>query len=121
MNGFPDDTANFTAHDRAAENDASGYSVRLFDPIHGEYTWLFSAYSDKVEWVLRDIVLFEDTTFDLGLELFMSAPETFTFDVTLATVPAASPGALAALALCFLAAGPRLRRRADGRRRADAV
>lgn len=83
-------------------HDASGYSLRLYDPINGDYTWLWSSFNDRVEWTLRNVILNQDTLFSLTLELFMTAPETFITAVPQNVLPEPSSRALAALALAGL-------------------
>jgi hypothetical protein len=62
--------------------DGSGYSIRLYDPEYGDYTWLFSDYNHKVVWTLHDVVLLADADFDLTLQYFLMLPETFSAQVT---------------------------------------
>lgn len=81
--GDLDDSVTPTTH------DADGYSIRLFDPVNGERTWIWADYNDRVEWTLRDLVLLDDTTFALTLDEFLNGPTTFVFDVT--GVPASAP------------------------------
>jgi hypothetical protein len=75
--------------------------------VHGQYTWLWSDYDDQVVWTLRDLVLFEDTSFEWTVERSMAAPVSFTVDVPLASVPALSPLALLGTGLGLLVAGRR--------------
>ena len=88
--------------------DAGGYSTRLFDPVNGNYTWLWSDYNDRVVWTLQDLVLLGDTSFTLTLEYFLSTPDSFVFEVLpSASAPEPSSAALLGLGLCFLAAARR--------------
>jgi len=99
-------------------HDPSGYSIRLFDPINGEYTWLWSEFNDQVVWTLYDLVLLADTDFTLTLENFMMLPDAFAFDVVPGPVPEPSTASLLCLGLCCLAAARRnaLRRARESRR-----
>ena len=92
--------------------DAAGRSTRLYDPINGNDTWLFSDYNDPAVWTLQDDVLLTDTTFTLTLQQF--------FDVIPGT-PVPEPGSAALLCLgpCWLAAAGR--RRARGIRKAAKI
>jgi len=87
-------------------HDADGYSIRLFNPVNGERTWIWADYNDRVEWTLRGLVLLDDTTFALTLDEYLNGPTTFFFDVTgvAASVPALSSPALVGTALGILAA-----------------
>jgi hypothetical protein len=85
--------------------DGSGYSIRLYDLINGEYTWLFSDYNDKVVWTLHDVVLLADADFDLTLEYFLMLPVTFGTRVT--PTPEPSTATLLCLGLGGLAAARR--------------
>ena len=98
-------------------HDASGYSLRLYDPINGDYTWLWSSFNDRVVWTLRNVILNQDTRFSLTLELFLTAPETFVADVPQNVLPEPSSRALAALGLAGLA----LAARSAGARRSPAA
>ena len=96
--------------------DASGYSSRFYDPINGNYTWLWSDYEDKVVWTLHDLVLHEATNVELTIQAFMMAPVSFAIDVveTPPQIPEPSSAALLGLGLCLLATCSRraaLRRR----------
>jgi len=90
-------------------HDVTGYSMRLYDPINGEYTWLWSEFNDKVVWTLHDVVLLADADFTLTLEYFMLLPDAFAAQVLPAPVPEPSTASLLCLGLCCLAA---VRRRA---------
>jgi len=87
-------------------HDASEYSLRLYDPVNGERTWIWADYNDRVTWTLYDIVLLDDTSFALTLDAYLTGPTTFDFAVTGApiAVPAVPAPALAATALALLAA-----------------
>ena len=85
--------------------DGSGYSIRLYDPEYGDYTWLFSDYNQKVIWTLHDVVLLANADFDLTLEYFMMLPVTFSAEVT--PTPEPSTATLLCLGLGGLAAARR--------------
>jgi hypothetical protein len=87
-------------------HDASGSSSRFYDPINGNYTWLWSDYEDKVMWTLHDLVLHEETNIELTLQAFMTAPVSFAIDVgeRPPLIPEPSSAALLGLGLCLLAA-----------------
>lgn len=91
-------------------HDADGYSSRFYDPINGNYTWLWSDYEDKVVWTLHDLVLHETTNFELTIQAFMMAPVSFAIDVveTPLQVPEPSSAALLGLGMCLLAVRRRL-------------
>jgi hypothetical protein len=87
-------------------HDVDGYSIRLFDPVNGEWTWIWGDYNDKVEWALHDIVLLDDTSFTLTLDERFAVPTTFDFEVTgaAAAVPALSWPARAGTAFLLICA-----------------
>lgn len=87
--------------------DGSGYSIRLYDPNYGEYTWLFSDYNDNAIWTLHDVVLLADADFDLTLEYFLMPPVTFGAQVTPTPTPEPSTATLLCLGLGGLAAARR--------------
>jgi hypothetical protein len=91
-------------------HDASGYSFRLYDPVHTEWTWIWGDYNDAVSWTLHDIVLLDDTSFSLTLDERFNVPTTFDFEVAAApvAVPATPPQALVGAALLVLAAAARV-------------
>jgi hypothetical protein len=95
--------------------DVDGYSIRLFDPVIGERTWIWTDYNDQVVWTLHNFVLLDDTSFALTLDEYFAGPTTFEFDVTGSPefVPALPAAALMGTALCILAAAahPTARRR----------
>jgi len=98
-------------------HDASGYSVRLYDPVNGERTWIWADYDDRVTWTLHDIVLLDDTSLALTLDAYLTGPTTFDFAVTGApvAVPALPAPALVAAAFFLVAAAAiDLRRRGPG-------
>jgi len=84
-------------------HDASGYSMRLYDPINGDYTWLWSEYNDKVIWTLHDLVLLANTDVTLTLEYFMMLPDSFAAQVVPGPVPEPSTAGLLCVGLCCLA------------------
>jgi len=84
-------------------HDPSGYSMRLYDPINGEYTWLWSDYNDKVVWTLHDLVLLADTDVTLTLEYFMMLPDSFAAQVAPGPIPEPSTASLLCAGLCCLA------------------
>jgi hypothetical protein len=100
--------------------DANGYSIRLFDPVNGNYTWLWSDWNDRVVWTLHDLVWLDHTSFDLTLANFLMLPDTFSFDAPTASLPEPSTAALLGMGLCFLAAAANraAARRRPARRRA---
>lgn len=99
-------------------HDASGYSTRLYDPVNGEYTWLWSDYNDRVVWTLHDLVLLADSEFTLSLEYFLMLPDSFAAEVLPGPIPEPSTAALLCVGLGCLGAARRKRLRA-GRGRAS--
>jgi hypothetical protein len=94
-------------------HDVTGYSIRLYDPINGEYTWLWSECNDRIVWTLHDLVLLADADFTLTLKYFMMSPVTFDFEVLPGvSAPEPSTGALLLMGLGCLAAARCKRRRA---------
>jgi len=85
-------------------HDVTGYSMRLYDPINGNYTWLWSDYNDRVVWTLHDVVLLADTDITLSLENFLMLPVSFAADVLPASIPEPSTAALLWAGLACIAA-----------------
>jgi len=83
-------------------HDVTGYSIRLYDPVNGNYTWLWSDFNDKVVWTLHDVVLLSDADFTLTLEYFLLLPDSFAAQVQ--PVPEPSTAYLLCAGLCCLAA-----------------
>jgi len=86
----------------------TGYSMRLYDPINGNYTWLWSDYNDRAVWTLHDVVLLADTDVTLTLEYFLMAPVNFDGEVLPASIPEPSTATLLWVGLgCLAAARPK--------------
>jgi hypothetical protein len=86
-------------------HDATGYSIRLYDPINGDYTWLWSDFNDNVAWALHDVVLLEDSDVTLTLEYFMMLPDSFAAQVLPRPTPELSTVSLLCVELfCFAVA-----------------
>jgi hypothetical protein len=85
-------------------HDVTGYSMRLYDPINGNYTWLWSDYNDRVVWTLHDVVLLADTDITFTLENFLMLPVSFDGEVLPGAIPEPSTAVLLSLGLAYLSA-----------------
>jgi hypothetical protein len=94
-------------------HDVTGYSIRLFDPVNGNYTWLWSDYNDKIVWTIHDLVLLSDADFTLTLEYFMMLPDSFSAQVLPASIPEPSTASLLCGGLGCLAAARRKSRKRE--------
>jgi len=88
-------------------HDASGYSINSIEPTTSRpNTWLYWDTNDQVVWTLHDLVLLDDTSFNLTLDEYLNPPPaSFGFDVLIGTpVPEPSTALFLVVGLTLLAA-----------------